>query len=407
MNSASELINREDNVYLKNSLIFLSWFIIVFSDAIAGRLDILGLQYLFRIFIFLGLTIGIFTIIIYRSKIYFFQLAYAIILPFAIRMLISDYLMIVQVVYMTIFSFIIHELARNYPKVLYKQYYNLCILIGILSIIDFFSFILTGNFLVSQYDSVEIGYGIPRISTFFDEMSHQAFFLMPVTLINLKEKKLIKYLFLFAFLSTFSVTAITIFLPIAFILYRKSFKINFISLLISFLTVIYFGYEFITSKLSTLFVDRSIMNAAFLQNNKTQSASSIFLSYDLLTNVNFKNLLFGHGYYNSASSLSKYLDSSPLFEYYFFSNIYENPIANGITNLILYFGLIHFIIFIYLIKLGYKFCPDKFLYLLVLITLFASMLHNGHTLLSAPNLFFIFALPWAIINNNGLKNLVL
>jgi hypothetical protein len=403
MNNAIELKNGKDNIYLKNSLIFLSWFIIIFADLITGRLEILGLQYFLRIFIFLGMTIGLLTIIIYSSKIYFFKFAYAIILPFAIRMLISDYLMIIQVVYMTTFTFIIHELARNYPKVLYQQYYNFCVLISIMSIIDFFSYISTGIFVFSQYDSVEIGYGIPRISTVFDEMSHQAFFLMPVTLINLKEKNLIKYLFLFAFLSTFSVTALTIFLPIAYILYRKRFKMNFIFLLIPFSIVVYFGYDFIFSKLSTLFIDKSLMNATFLQNNKTQSASSIFLSYDLLANANFKNLLLGHGFYNSASSLSKYLDNSPLFEYYFYSNIYENPIANGITNLILYFGLIHFILFIYLIKLGYKSCPDKLLYLIVLITFFGSMLHNGHTLLSAPNLFFIFALPWAIKNNSDLK----
>ena len=72
--------------------------------------------------------------------------------------------------------------------------------------------------------------GLPRINTIFDEMSHQAFFLMPAAIFSLVYNTKNRYLLLLSVLLTMSVAALLLFSVAILVYLRKKLLQNLISL---------------------------------------------------------------------------------------------------------------------------------------------------------------------------------
>ena len=123
----------------------------------------------------------------------------------ALNMLFSDISEFQFIGFIVSYVLLIHALAKLYPNELWLHYYFVCQIIGFLTIIDLtFFFLFFGEFCISYRNPEVIGLGLPRINTIFDEMSHQAFFMMPSVIFSIFQKTKERFLLTTGFLLTMS-----------------------------------------------------------------------------------------------------------------------------------------------------------------------------------------------------------
>ena len=108
-----------------------------------------------------------------------------ILLLLSFNMLYSDIREYQLVAFLVGYALMVHMIAKKNPYEIWSQYYFICVVIAWLAVIDFISFFILGDFIISHRTPEIIGIGLPRINTIFDEMSHQAFFMMPAVILSL------------------------------------------------------------------------------------------------------------------------------------------------------------------------------------------------------------------------------
>ena len=180
----------------------------------------------------------------------------------ALNMLYSDITEFQLVAFLMGYALMTHLITKKNPHEIWSQYYLICVVISWLTIIDLISFFISGEFIISYRKPEVIGIGVPRINTIFDEMSHQAFFMMPATIFCSVYKSRARNLLLVGLLSTMSVAALILFAMALLIYLRKKLLHNLLRVapLIFIVTLaLYLGSNFIISKMSTVFVSDALV----------------------------------------------------------------------------------------------------------------------------------------------------
>lgn len=321
-----------------------------------------------------------------------------ILLLLAMNMLYSDVREYQLVVYLMGYAFMVHMIARKYPYEIWSQYYLICLVITCFAIIDFVSFFLLGDFIISYRTpeaSISTGMALPRINTIFDEPSHQAFFLMPAVIFCLVNNSKMRYLLLFGLLSTMSVAALIMFSFALLVYLRKKLLRNLVSmspLIIIFSSVLFLGSGFIIGKISGIFLVDNIISG---QQTKEFSASGIVLGFEILRNISLIDLLVGYGFFGLEESVPQLLYNSGLYPYFEMIGALEEPQSVGLLNLVLYFGLFQCALVAAVLFKIKKYANDTWLYMLAIFVVILSLTYSSHTIEYLINLFFVFGLSWA------------
>jgi hypothetical protein len=393
--------------HFRGTFLFLSWALVIFATSWTERISVNfshpgAVKYL----MILGLVIGIGTVLIYCKRIILFPTVFLIFIPIAIRMFISDPSEFQSILYMVSYAIIVYNISKRYPLLIFKQYMLVCVIIGVLSVVDFCAFFLIDEFIISQYTSNHFE-GIPRISTIFDEMSHQAYFVMPAVVLSLIDGNTKhRILLMFALFSTFSVSAFFVFVPITIIAlitrkrgssYSKMNPYVFLTGLIIFLVAVYVSHDYIFSKLINLFI--GIDEFATLDYASSTSVMVLYSSYDLITNTDLFDLMVGGGYYNNGLDLIGSLSNSVLYDAYLKIGLLDNVAGNAYANMIVNFGLLHCFIILMILIIGIRYSRDRTIYILALLVMFGQMIHNPHTVLYSTYIFLIAGLAWTTRND--------
>lgn len=315
-------------------------------------------------------------------------------------MLLSDFTEFKLVTILAIYSLVVHMISRRFPSVLWNQYYVICMIISWMTIIDVVYFFFMDEVIFSYVrDRLHIYNGLPRVSTFFDEMSHQAFFLMPAAILAFQRNYKHFLLLFFGVLLPLSVQALLLFIPLliyfnwAFVKKSLTLFILFIFSLILFSTIFYLLFDVISSKLEYLINPEILLNKT-----KIMSATNILMSFDFFRGANIYDILIGFGYFGNEGSVRYAFESSILYDYYVSMNTLDDVSMVGIVNFIMQFGLIVSGLVLLLIYSAKKNAIDKTLYSVSIIVVLASMLKNSHTVDYFVHLFFLFGLAWSCRN---------
>jgi hypothetical protein len=347
----------------------------------------------------LGLVLsGLFYLLIKSTNVRLSFSILFILLLLAINMLYSDIREYQLVTFLMGYGLMVHMLAKKYPYEIWSQYYFICVVIGWFSIIDFISFFILGDFIISYRSPdalASTGMAVPRINTIFDEMSHQAFFIMPAAIFSLVYNSKTRYLITASLLSTMSVAALSLFLVALFIYMRKKLLHNPISLvpLIAIVFLFFFlAIDFIISKMGGIFVTDALITG---EQTKSVSSASILLGFEILRNISLEDLFLGYGFFGLAENIPKLLYNSNLYSYFDMRESLDDPKSIGILNLVLYFGLLQCgLIVVVLLKVK-KYANDAWLYKLAIFATLLSLLYISHSVEYLVHMFFIFGLSWA------------
>ena len=314
-----------------------------------------------------------------------------------VNMLLDDLSEYQFVLFIIAYSIVLNILFRRYSVELWSQYYFFCIIVSFIAIIDLVWFYFAGEFLISYRNPEILDFGIPRINGIFDEMSHMSFFIMPALTFAIVFNDKYKYLLSFALIINFSVQALLIF-PFLLLFYSRKKIVLFplkpfsIFLVIYFILLIFFFKDYLLSKMDGVVNYDHLIN---LELKKSISSVSILLSIDILKNIELYELLFGIGYFTYQDYLSQLIQSSELINYFHVIGVSDDPVAVGIVNFLIYFGLIQTFIMIFLIINLRKQSSDPWLYKLCLLICLISMLKNSHSISHLVHLLLLFGLPWA------------
>ena len=385
---------------LKKPYLMIFWFLPIFVAISTVRFDEIGLgNYIIYMQFFLVLS-GLFYLLLKLTTVRLSLSVLFILSLLAINMIYSDISEYRLVLFLMSYALMVHMIAKKYPYEIWSQYYCICLVVAWLTIIDFISFYILGEFIISfrtpeVLDTPLIGIGLPRINTIFDEMSHQAFFIMPATIFSLIYNSKMRYLLLVSLMLTMSVAALVLFSVALLIYLRKKLLHNLISVspfIIIVSLALYLGNDFISSKIMGIFVYDSLITG---EQKNAVSAANILLGFETLRNISLKDLFIGYGYFGLGEKVPLLLYDSILYSYFETIDLLEDPKSVGILNLVLYFGLFQCCLMVLILFKVKKYVNDVWLYKLAILVVFLSMLKNSHTVDYLIHMFFGFGLSWA------------
>ena len=310
-------------------------------------------------------------------------------------MLYSDIREYQLVAFLMCYALMTHMIVKKNPHEIWSQYFFICVVISWLTIIDSISFFILGDFIISGRTPEVIGIGLPRINTIFDEMSHQAFFVMPATIFSLVYNSKMRYLLLAALLLTMSVAALLLFSVALLVYLRKKLMDNLIrvSPLVAIVGLaLFLGSDFITGKVMGIFVYDNLISG---EQTKKISAANILLGIEILKAIPLSELFFGYGYFGLAENVPRLLYDSNLYPYFESTGILQDPQSVGIFNLVLYFGLFQCCLMVLVLFKAKQYVNDVWLYKLAIFVVFLSLLKNSNTVDYLVHMFFAFGLSWA------------
>tara|TARA_B100000780_G_C21110411_1_gene448705 strand:+ start:107 stop:1288 length:1182 start_codon:yes stop_codon:yes gene_type:complete len=380
---------------IKKPYLMIFWFLPIFNSMKTVSYAEIGITDYIK-YVQLGLVLsGLFYLLLKSTSVRLSLSVLFILLLLAFNMLYSDISEYQLVAYLMGYGLMVHMIAKKYPYEIWSQYYFICLVISWFSIIDLMSFFILGDHIISYRTPEVMGNGLPRINTIFDEMSHQAFFMLPAVIFSLFNKTKMRYLLLVGLLSTMSVAALLLFTVALIVYLRKKFLRNLISVLPIIVIVplaLFLGSEYIISKVGGIFVYDSLITG---EQKKSVSAASILLGFEILRNISLEDLFLGYGFFGLAENVPKLLYNSDLYSYFEMRESLDDPKSIGIFNLVLYFGLLQCgLIAVVLLKVK-KYVNDAWLYKLAIFATLLSLLYISHTVEYLVHMFFIFGLSWA------------
>tara|TARA_B110001450_G_C17664510_1_gene498877 strand:- start:3089 stop:4309 length:1221 start_codon:yes stop_codon:yes gene_type:complete len=379
---------------IKKPYLMIFWFLPMFNSMKTVSYAEIGITDYIK-YVQLGLALsGLFYLLLKSTSVRLSLGVLFILLLLAFNMLYSDIREYQLVAFLMGYGLMVHIIAKKYPYEIWSQYYFICLVISWFSIIDLISFFILGDFIISYRTPEVMGNGLPRINTIFDEMSHQAFFMMPAVVFSLVNNSKMRYLLLVGLVSTMSVAALLLFTAALLVYLRKRLLHNLISvvpLIIIISLALFLGSEYIISKISGIFVTDALITG---EQKKSVSAASILLCFEILRNISLEDLFLGYGFFGLAENVPKLLYNSDLYSYFEMRGSFDDPKSIGIFNLVLYFGLLQCgLIAVVLLKVK-KYVNDAWLYKLVIFAALLSLLYNSHTVEYLIHLFFVFGLSW-------------
>lgn len=380
---------------IKKPHLMIFWFLPIYIAASTLSITEIGLSsYITSIQLCLVL-LGLCYILIKSTSVHFSLSVLFILLLLACNMLYSDSKEYQLVGFLMGYALMTHMIAKKNPYEIWSQYYFVSVVIAFLAIIDLIAFFLIGDFVISYRTPEVLVSGLPRINTIFDEMSHQAFFLMPAAIFSLLYKARTRYLLLIGLLSTMSVAALVLFTLALIVYFHKKLLHNLLSvspLIIIVSLALFLGSDIIISKMSGIFVGDTLITG---EQTKAGSAGNILLGIEILRTIPLKDLFLGYGYFGLAENVPQILSNSFLYPYFEVTESLKDPKSVGILNLVLYFGLFQCSIVALVLFNVKKYANDIWLYKLAIFIVFLSMMKNSHTVDYLVHMFFVFSLSWA------------
>jgi hypothetical protein len=380
---------------IKKPYLLIFWFLPIFVSMSTFRLKEFGLTDYISYMQLLLILLGLFYLLMQSTTVRFSLRVLFILLTLAFNMLYSDVSEYQLVVFLVGYAFMTHMIAKKNPHEIWSQYTFVCLVVVWLTIIDFFSFFILGDFIISSRTPEVIGIGLPRINTIFDEMSHQAFFLMPAAMFSLIYNTKNRYLLLLSVLLTMSVAALLLFSVAILVYLRKKLLHNLISLSPVIVIVglaLFLGSDFIIQKVIDIFVFDNLISG---QQTKKISAANILLGIEIFKTISLTDLFFGYGYFGLAENVPRLLYDSNLYPYFESTEMLQDPQSVGIVNLVLYFGLFQCFLMVLVLFKAKKYVNDVWLYKVVIFVVFLSLIKNSHTVDYLVHMFFVFGLSWA------------
>lgn len=391
------------NIFSK-IIIFLVWFIPIIGAASYDRVDHQLINFTISISIIFGLS---FLLLISR-KLGANKYALFMALFIYVCALFSNLNQYTEILFFLSYVLLVHLIGYNFPKLLFKQYFGVCRLVVILTIIDMIWFYIFGMPIIGRPGIGAVNAFLPRISGFFDEPTHQAIFLGPAVFYLLYNRLLIKkkrqksnlifeILILAAFLLTFSLTGF--FMLLIFILYFlfKNRRMSIAGLLL--ISVVVFGSVAVVEvrsmfayKVRSAF-DRSMYGSP----GKSISGGDFIALGDIISNTNPFDFVIGVGYYNVYTLLPTYLVGSDLEAYYESKGYFdENSFStNGIAHMFYAYGVGGIILIFYLLVRSLNRSRDRNLSVAILLTIILSMLKMPNIIGYSVYIFFGFGLFWS------------
>ena len=380
---------------IKKSYLMLFWFLPMFNNMLTLKYAEIGITDYIR-YVQLGLVLsGLFYLLIKSTTVPLSLSILFILILFSFNMLYSDTGEYQLVAFLMGYALMVHMLAKKYTYEIWSQYYFICLVIAWFSIIDLISFFILGDFIISFRAPEVMGNGMPRINTIFDEMSHQAFFMMPAAIFSLINNSKMRYLLLIGLLLTMSVSALLLFALALLVYLRKKLLSNIASVLPILVIVplaLFLGSEYIISKMSGIVLTDNLISG---ETTKSISATNILLGIEILKAISLKDLFIGFGYFELKENIPQLLNDSALYSYFEITNVLEDPLSVGILNLILYFGLFQCCLILLVLFKIKKYANDIWLYQLAIFVVLLSMIKNSHTVDYLVHMFFLFGLSWA------------
>jgi hypothetical protein len=389
------------NSFIKYPHLLFIWLFPIIVAASTGRLRVnYGIDS--TIVYLLGASVG-FGILYYFLYLFRISLSKNIILIILIlfpMMLISDYSEYRIVVVLASYALIVHAISRKFPSILWDQYYIFCMILSLMTIIDVASYLIIDEAIFTYRDKISLieqGFIVlPKVSPIFDEMAHQAFFIMPAAILAFQKNYKHFLLLSFGVLMVHSQAALLLFplLLVVFNFNQIKFTLRNFNFTILFLIILIFIFlnslDAINSKLLPF------LNTEWLLNReKGISGLNLFMSFDYLRYVDTYDLLIGFGYFGYSESLQYIFERSIFYDYYMSQGALKEISMVGLTNFLMKFGLIVSIIVILLIHNAKKNALDKLLYKVSITIVLVSMLKNSHSIDSFVHLFFVFGLSWS------------
>ncbi len=380
---------------IKKPYLMIFWFLPIFNGMYTVSYAEIGISDYIP-YVQLGLVLlGLFYLFIKLTTARLSFSVLFILLLLATNMLYSDIGEYQLVAYIMGYALMVHMLAKKYPYEIWSQYYFICLVIAWLSIIDLISFFILGDFIISYRTPEVMVNGVPRINTIFDEMSHQAFFMMPAVIFSLVNNSKMRYLLLIGLLSTMSVAALLLFSAALLLYMRKKLLHNIIRIIPVIMIVVlalFLNSEYIISKMGPIFSNESLISG---QQTKSVSATNILLGIEMLKAISLNDLFFGYGYFGLQENIPQLIRNSDFYPYFEIVGILDDPESVGVVDLVLYFGLfICCLVALVLFKVK-KYANDVWLYKLAIFIVFLSLIKSSHTIEYLVHLFFMFGLSWA------------
>lgn len=380
---------------IKKPYLLIFWFLPIFVSMLTFRLKEFGLaDYISYVQLLLVLS-GLFYLLMQSKIVHFSLRVLFILLSLAFNMLYSDIGEYQLVIFLVGYALMTHMIVKKNPHEIWSQYNFVCLVVAWLTIIDFVSFFILGDFIISYRTPEVIGIGLPRINTTFDEMSHQAFFLMPAAIFSLVYNTKNRYLLILSVLLTMSVAALLLFSVAILVYLRKKLLQNLISLspvIVIIGLALFLGSDFIIQKVMDIFVYNDLISG---ESTKKISAANILLGIEIFKAISLTDLFFGYGYFGLAENIPRILYDSNLYPYFESTEMFEDPQSVGIVNLVLYFGLFQCCLIVFVLFKAKKYVNDVWLYKVVIFVVFLSMIKNSHTVGYLVHMFFVFGLSWA------------
>ena len=379
------------------------WFLPIFVGMSTLRITEVGLADHISYVQLSLVLLGLFYLLMQSTAVRFSFRVLFLLLLLAFNMLYSDIREYQLVTFLVGYTLMAHMIVKKNPHEIWSQYYFVCLVIAGLTIIDFISFFILGDFIISSRTPEVIGIGLPRINTIFDEMSHQAFFLMPAAIFSLVYNTKYRYWLLLSLVLTMSVAALLLFSVAILVYLRKQLLLNLtrmIPLIVILGLALFLGSDFITGKVMSIFVYDNLISG---EQTKTVSAINILLFIEILKAIPLSELFVGYGYFDLAENVPRLLYDSNLFPYFELTGMLEEPESVGIFNLVLYFGLFQCCLMALVLFKVKKYVNDVWLYKLAIFVVFLSLIKNSHTVDYLVHMFFVFGLSWASTSNHPYK----
>lgn len=391
------------NIFSK-IIIFIVWFIPIIGAASYDRVDHQLINFTISISIIFGLSFLLFI----SRKLGANKHALFIALFIYVCALFSNFNQYTEILFFLSYVLLVHLIGYNFPKLLCKQYFGVCYLIVVLTIIDMIWFYIFGMPIIGRPEIGAVNAFLPRISGFFDEPTHQAIFLGPALFYLLYNRFLVKkkrkrnnviseILILTAYLLTFSLTAY--FMLLMFILYflLVNRRMSIVGLLL--ISLVIFGSVFTVDlrKMFTCKLRSAYDRSMYVGYSKSIGGAHFIALADIVTNTRPFDLLVGVGYYNVYTLLPTYLVGSDLEAYYESVGYFdENSFStNGIAHMFYAYGVGGIILIFYLLVRSLNRSRDRNLSVAILLTIILSMLKMPNIIGYSVYIFFGFGLFWS------------
>ena len=290
--------------------------------------------------------------------------------------------------------------AVKYPELIWQQYIQTCTLVSLLSLVDIMSYFVVGEVFLTFRPDIFLG-ELPRISTFFSEMSHQAFFLLPAILSSVRSGNIKNFVIhVVGFLLAMSVGAILMFVVLLLIILltgkNKAPRTRVISssliFVLIFLSVVLINQSgFVSDKVSLLFSD----DLYTLSDSRRVSGMGVVLGFDLITHMDINELLIGKGYSNSVDEVANILARSDRYDYYNRAGYLQDVAAAGAFRFLYSYGIIVSFFVVMVIYMGRKWARDQYIYSMISLVLVASLFKHHHILEMFYHSYLMFCLAWA------------